>query len=164
MHWIFLILSQFILCSDGKRAMQRFLNLLSSEPDISRLPLCIDSSNFDVIAAGLKCTQGKYLNYHFILYFNLYLHSSCYWYFGHFWAYFYVLSKFYIPALCLGKSIVNSFSMKEGEIDFLKKARYIRKFGSAVIVMAFDELGQVVYANIIGSFNFTTSHFSFLRF
>ena len=41
-----------------------------------------------------------------------------------------------------GKSIVNSISLKEGEADFLKKARTIRRYGAAMIVMAFDEKGQ----------------------
>ena len=63
------------------------------------MPLCIDSSNFDVIQAGLKCCQGK--------------------------------------------CIVNSISLKEGEDDFIHKAKVVRKFGAAVVVMAFDELGQV---------------------
>ena len=63
------------------------------------MPLCIDSSNFSVIEAGLKCCQGK--------------------------------------------CIVNSISLKEGEDDFLAKARKIKKFGAAMVVMAFDEEGQV---------------------
>ncbi|XP_065563145.1 methionine synthase-like [Artemia franciscana] len=83
---------------DGVAAMTRFLNLISSEPDISKVPICIDSSNFSVIEAGLKCCQGK--------------------------------------------SIVNSISLKEGEQDFLQKARYVKKHGAAVVVMAFDEVGQ----------------------
>ncbi|CAL4066678.1 unnamed protein product [Meganyctiphanes norvegica] len=83
---------------DGKAAMSRFLNLISTEPDICKVPLCIDSSNFEVIEAGLKCTQGK--------------------------------------------CIVNSISLKEGEEDFMKKARIIKKHGAAVVVMAFDEEGQ----------------------
>ena len=62
------------------------------------MPLCIDSSNFEVIECGLKCAQGK--------------------------------------------CIVNSISLKEGEEDFLAKARLIRKHGAAVVVMAFDEQGQ----------------------
>lgn len=66
---------------------------------VTQVPLCIDSSNFAVIEAGLKCCQGK--------------------------------------------CIVNSISLKEGEADFLDKARRIRKFGAAVVVMAFDEEGQV---------------------
>ncbi|MGC6487104.1 MAG: methionine synthase, partial [Planctomycetota bacterium] len=41
-----------------------------------------------------------------------------------------------------GKCIVNSISLKEGEADFLEKARYIKRFGAGVVVMAFDEVGQ----------------------
>jgi 5-methyltetrahydrofolate--homocysteine methyltransferase len=87
---------------DGKAAMTRFLNLLQTEPDVARVPIMVDSSNFDVIEAGLKCIQGK--------------------------------------------SVVNSISLKEGEEDFLKKARLIRLYGAAVVVMAFDEEGQAVTA------------------
>ncbi|XP_026700958.1 methionine synthase isoform X2 [Athene cunicularia] len=83
---------------DGPAAMTRFCNLISSEPDIAKVPLCIDSSNFSVIEAGLKCCQGK--------------------------------------------CIVNSISLKEGEEDFLEKARKIKLYGAAVVVMAFDEMGQ----------------------
>uniref|UniRef100_A0A452RV83 Methionine synthase n=1 Tax=Ursus americanus TaxID=9643 RepID=A0A452RV83_URSAM len=83
---------------DGSSAMTRFCNFIASEPDIAKVPLCIDSSNFAVIEAGLKCCQGK--------------------------------------------CIVNSISLKEGEEDFLAKARKIKKFGAAVVVMAFDEEGQ----------------------
>ncbi|XP_058691601.1 methionine synthase isoform X3 [Poecile atricapillus] len=83
---------------DGPTAMTRFCNLISSEPDIAKVPLCIDSSNFSVIEAGLKCCQGK--------------------------------------------CIVNSISLKEGEEDFLEKARKIKLYGAAVVVMAFDEVGQ----------------------
>uniref|UniRef100_A0A2K6C670 Methionine synthase n=1 Tax=Macaca nemestrina TaxID=9545 RepID=A0A2K6C670_MACNE len=83
---------------DGPSAMTRFCNLIASEPDIAKVPLCIDSSNFAVIEAGLKCCQGK--------------------------------------------CIVNSISLKEGEDDFLEKARKIKKFGAAMVVMAFDEEGQ----------------------
>ena len=83
---------------DSEKAMVRFLHLVASEPDISKLPIMIDSSKFFVIEAGLKCTQGK--------------------------------------------SIVNSISLKEGEESFIKQANIIRKFGAAVIVMAFDEQGQ----------------------
>ncbi|CAM4901911.1 unnamed protein product [Rotaria socialis] len=83
---------------DGQLLMAKFINLLVSEPDISRVPLCIDSSNFAVIEAGLKCTQGK--------------------------------------------CIVNSISLKEGEKDFLDKARKCKNYGAAVVVMAFDEQGQ----------------------
>ncbi|KAK6489234.1 methionine synthase [Huso huso] len=83
---------------DGKSAMARFCKLIASEPDIARVPLCIDSSNFAVIEAGLKCCQGK--------------------------------------------CIVNSISLKEGEEEFLERGRIIRRFGAAVVIMAFDEEGQ----------------------
>lgn len=83
---------------DGVACMTKFVNLVASEPEISKVPLCIDSSNFAVIEAGLKCTQGK--------------------------------------------CIVNSISMKEGEEDFVEKARKIKQYGAAVVVMAFDEEGQ----------------------
>ncbi|XP_077050200.1 methionine synthase isoform X1 [Siphateles boraxobius] len=83
---------------DGSAAMTRFCNLISSEPDIAKVPLCIDSSNFSVIEAGLKCCQGK--------------------------------------------GIVNSISLKEGEEEFLRRARLVRRYGAAVVVMAFDEEGQ----------------------
>lgn len=114
---------------DGLFVMPYFLRILASEPDISRvisskchyfsifihifysfyleknqffkfkIPFCIDSSNFDIIIAGLKSCQGK--------------------------------------------CIVNSISLKEGEESFLEKAYLIKRFGAAVIVMAFDENGQV---------------------
>ncbi len=83
---------------DSVAAMTRFLNLIASEPDISRVPLMIDSSKWSVIEAGLKCVQGK--------------------------------------------AIVNSISMKEGEAEFLRQAKLCRRYGAAVIVMAFDEKGQ----------------------
>jgi 5-methyltetrahydrofolate--homocysteine methyltransferase len=83
---------------DSVAAMTRFLNLIASEPDISRVPIMIDSSKWSVIEAGLKCVQGK--------------------------------------------SIVNSISMKEGEAEFLRQAVLCRRYGAAVIVMAFDEKGQ----------------------
>jgi len=83
---------------DSKAAMVKFLNLVAAEPDIAKLPIMIDSSKWEVIEAGLKCTQGK--------------------------------------------SIVNSISLKEGEEKFLEQARKVRKYGAAVIVMAFDEKGQ----------------------
>jgi 5-methyltetrahydrofolate--homocysteine methyltransferase len=44
---------------DGKEAMVTFLNLIASEPDISRVPIMIDSSRWEIIEAGLKCIQGK---------------------------------------------------------------------------------------------------------
>ncbi|MEO8144092.1 MAG: methionine synthase [Betaproteobacteria bacterium] len=83
---------------DSEKAMVTFLNLAASEPDISRVPVMIDSSKWSVIEAGLKCLQGK--------------------------------------------GIVNSISMKEGEEEFLRQANLVRKYGAAVVVMAFDELGQ----------------------
>ncbi|KAL7747092.1 hypothetical protein RI367_007588 [Sorochytrium milnesiophthora] len=83
---------------DGVAAITKFLNLISTEPDVAKVPIMVDSSNFDVILAGLKCVQGK--------------------------------------------CIVNSISLKEGEEDFLRKARLVRRFGAAVVVMAFDEVGQ----------------------
>ncbi|WP_338846484.1 methionine synthase [Massilia sp. W12] len=83
---------------DSQAAMTRFLNLIASEPDISRVPVMIDSSKWSVIEAGLKCVQGK--------------------------------------------AIVNSISLKEGEAEFLRQARLCRRYGAAVIVMAFDETGQ----------------------
>ncbi|MSQ58162.1 MAG: methionine synthase [Betaproteobacteria bacterium] len=83
---------------DSKAAMVTFLNLIASEPDISRVPLMIDSSKWDVIEAGLKCVQGK--------------------------------------------AVVNSISMKEGEAEFLRQAKLVRRYGAAAIVMAFDEQGQ----------------------
>ncbi len=83
---------------DGVAAMDRFLKLIAAEPDISRVPLMVDSSKWEVIEAGLKCVQGK--------------------------------------------PIVNSISMKEGEEPFRAHARLCRKYGAAVVVMAFDEDGQ----------------------
>ncbi|XP_028991030.1 methionine synthase [Betta splendens] len=83
---------------EGATAMTRFCNLIASEPDIARVPLCIDSSNFAVIEAGLKCCQGK--------------------------------------------CIVNSISLKEGEDEFLLRAATVKRYGAAVVVMAFDEEGQ----------------------
>ncbi|MCC4261324.1 MULTISPECIES: methionine synthase [Halopseudomonas] len=83
---------------DSKAAMVRFLNLIASEPDISRVPIMIDSSKWEVIEAGLKCIQGK--------------------------------------------GIVNSISMKEGVEQFKQHARLCKRYGAAVVVMAFDEKGQ----------------------
>jgi 5-methyltetrahydrofolate--homocysteine methyltransferase len=83
---------------DSAKAMVEFINLISAEPDIARIPVMVDSSKFDVIEAGLKCLQGK--------------------------------------------GIVNSISMKEGEAEFLRQARLVRRYGAAVVVMAFDEQGQ----------------------
>ena len=83
---------------DSSVAMAKFINLISTEPDIAKVPLCIDSSNFAVIESGIKCTQGK--------------------------------------------PIINSISLKEGEAEFVKKANFLKKMGAAVVVMAFDEVGQ----------------------
>src|ERR687893_262472 len=83
---------------EGEEAMVTFLNLIASEPDISRVPVMIDSSKWAIIEAGLKCVQGK--------------------------------------------PVVNSISMKEGEEEFIRRAKLLRKYGAAVIVMAFDEEGQ----------------------
>ncbi len=83
---------------DSVEVMQRFLNLVAAEPDISRVPIMVDSSKFEVIEAGLRCIQGK--------------------------------------------SIANSISLKEGEDDFRRQARIIRRHGAAVVVMAFDEQAQ----------------------
>jgi len=83
---------------DGVKAMTTFLNLIASEPEISRVPVMIDSSKWEIIEAGLKVVQGK--------------------------------------------SIVNSISLKEGEENFISQAKTIKKYGAAVVVMAFDENGQ----------------------
>jgi 5-methyltetrahydrofolate--homocysteine methyltransferase len=83
---------------DGPAAMDRFLRLVASEPDVCRVPLMIDSSKWEVIEAGLKVTQGK--------------------------------------------PVINSISMKEGVEPFLEHARLARRYGAAVVVMAFDEQGQ----------------------
>ncbi|HTA62502.1 MAG TPA: methionine synthase, partial [Bacteroidia bacterium] len=83
---------------DSEAAMTKFLNLIASEPDISKVPIMIDSSKWTVIEAGLKCVQGK--------------------------------------------AIVNSISLKEGEAKFIEHAHKIKQYGAAVIVMAFDEVGQ----------------------
>jgi len=83
---------------DGKASMVQFLNLIASEPDISRVPVMIDSSKWEIIEAGLQVVQGK--------------------------------------------CVVNSISLKEGEDTFIKQAKLIKRYGAAVIVMAFDEVGQ----------------------
>ena len=83
---------------DGVEAMTRFLNLINSEPDISRVPIMIDSSRWEIIERGLQCIQGK--------------------------------------------GVVNSISLKGGEERFIWEATQIKRYGAAVIVMAFDEVGQ----------------------
>ena len=83
---------------DGKEAMVKFLNLVIAEPDISKVPIMIDSSKWEIIEAGLQVVQGK--------------------------------------------CVVNSISLKEGEAEFIHHAKLIKRYGAAVIVMAFDEVGQ----------------------
>ena len=83
---------------DSQAAMTTFVNLISDDPDVNKVPVMVDSSKFSVIEAGLKCLDGK--------------------------------------------GVVNSISMKEGEEAFLAQARQIRRYGAAVVVMAFDEQGQ----------------------
>ncbi|MGF1708606.1 methionine synthase [Enterovibrio baiacu] len=83
---------------DAEAAMVRFLNLCATEPEISKVPIMVDSSKWEILEAGLKCVQGK--------------------------------------------PIVNSISMKEGVEKFIEQAKLIRRYGAAVIVMAFDEVGQ----------------------
>ena len=83
---------------DGVEAMRTFLNLMASEPEIARVPTMIDSSKWEVLAAGLEVTQGK--------------------------------------------AVVNSISLKEGEAEFLRRAREIHRYGAAAVVMLFDEQGQ----------------------
>ena len=83
---------------DSARAMTEFLHHVAANPEITRVPIMIDSSNFDVIEAGLKCVQGK--------------------------------------------PVVNSLSLKEGEEEFKRRARLVKRYGAAVVVMAFDEEKQ----------------------
>ncbi len=83
---------------DSVAAMRRFLNLLSADPDIARIPVMVDSSRWEVIETGLTCLQGK--------------------------------------------SVVNSISLKDGEAKFRERARTVRRYGAAAVVMAFDEAGQ----------------------
>ncbi|MFA6854071.1 MAG: methionine synthase [Bacteroidales bacterium] len=83
---------------DGVKEMTNFLNMLASDPDVSRVPIMIDSSDWNVLEAGLKCVQGK--------------------------------------------PILNSISLKNGEVEFLRQAKLAQMYGAAVVVMAFDETGQ----------------------
>ncbi len=83
---------------DAKEEMIHFLNLIVSEPEISRVPIMIDSSKWEVLEAGLQCVQGK--------------------------------------------CVVNSLSLKEGEQEFITKAKKVKQYGAALVVMAFDEQGQ----------------------
>lgn len=83
---------------ESKEAMNKFLKLIASEPDISRVPIMVDSSKWDVIEEGLRCIQGK--------------------------------------------AVVNSISLKEGEEEFIERAKSCMRYGAAAVVMAFDEDGQ----------------------
>jgi 5-methyltetrahydrofolate--homocysteine methyltransferase len=83
---------------DGEATMVKFLNLIAAEPEISRVPVMLDSSKWSVLEAGLKCIQGK--------------------------------------------GVVNSISLKDGETEFLRRAKLLRLYGAAAVVMAFDEQGQ----------------------
>jgi len=83
---------------EGEPTMVKFLSLIAAEPEISRVPVMIDSSKWTVIEAGLRCVQGK--------------------------------------------CIVNSISLKDGEAEFLRRARLVMRYGAAAVVMAFDEKGQ----------------------
>ncbi|MEO7600257.1 MAG: methionine synthase [Opitutus sp.] len=83
---------------EGETTMVKFLNLIAAEPDISRVPVMLDSSKWTVLEAGLKCIQGK--------------------------------------------GIVNSISLKDGETEFLRRAKLLMRYGAAAVVMAFDEQGQ----------------------
>jgi 5-methyltetrahydrofolate--homocysteine methyltransferase len=83
---------------DAEEAMTRFLRLVAAEPEIARVPVMVDSSDWNVLEAGLKALQGK--------------------------------------------GVVNSLSLKDGEDAFRDKARLVRRYGAAAVVMAFDEDGQ----------------------
>jgi len=83
---------------DGEATMAKFLNLIAAEPEISRVPIMLDSSKWSVLERGLQCVQGK--------------------------------------------GIVNSISLKDGEAEFLRRAKLVRRYGAAAVVMAFDENGQ----------------------
>jgi len=83
---------------DSRGAMEKFLRLVASEPDICRVPIMVDSSKWDILETGLKNIQGK--------------------------------------------PVVNSISLKEGEVKFLQQAKLVHRYGAAVVVMAFDERGQ----------------------
>jgi len=88
---------------DGVESMRTFLNQIAAEPDIARIPVMVDSSDFEVIEAGLQCLQGK--------------------------------------------GIANSISLEPGEEELLARARRIRRYGAAMVVMGFDEGGQATEAD-----------------
>uniref|UniRef100_A0A7I4Y8N2 Methionine synthase n=1 Tax=Haemonchus contortus TaxID=6289 RepID=A0A7I4Y8N2_HAECO len=107
---------------DGPYAMSKFLRLIATEPDVAKVPVCIDSSDFSVIIAGLESIQGK--------------------------------------------CVVNSISLKEGKQTFIERARLIRRYGAAVVVMAFDEEGQAAetqrkYEICEGSYRILTEEVGF---
>ncbi|HCM41778.1 MAG TPA: methionine synthase [Candidatus Omnitrophica bacterium] len=83
---------------DSEALMTQFMNMVASEPEISKVPIMVDSSKWSVIEAGLKCMQGR--------------------------------------------GIVNSISLKEGEVELIRRAKLIRSYGAAMVLMAFDEQGQ----------------------
>src|ERR1019366_922882 len=83
---------------DGEATMVKFLSLIAAEPEISRVPIMVDSSKWTVLEKGLQCLQGK--------------------------------------------GIVNSISLKDGEAEFLRRAKLLRRYGAAAVVMALDEQGQ----------------------
>src|ERR1700733_11042317 len=84
--------------SAGEATMAKFLNLIAAEPEITKVPVMVDSSKWSVLEVGLRCLQGK--------------------------------------------GIVNSISLKDGEAEFLRRAKLVRRYGAAAVVMAFDEQGQ----------------------
>jgi 5-methyltetrahydrofolate--homocysteine methyltransferase len=83
---------------DAPKAITKFLHQLAADPEVARVPVMVDSSDFAVIEAGLKCVQGK--------------------------------------------PVVNSLSLKGGEKEFKRQAALVRRYGAAVVVMAFDEEKQ----------------------
>ena len=83
---------------DGLMAMQKFVKIAVTEPEVAKVPFMLDASKFEIVLAGLK------------------------------W--------------CQGKPIVNSISLKVGEALFIEHATLLKKHGAAIVVMAFDELGQ----------------------
>lgn len=83
---------------DSKKEMIKYLKLIQKDKEISKVPIMIDSSDFEIIESAMKIVSGK--------------------------------------------GIINSISLKDGEEEFKRKAKIIKKYGFGVIVMAFDEKGQ----------------------
>ena len=141
---------------DGVPAMTKFVNLLVSDPEVSRVPFMIDSSKFHIVEAGLKCSQARRrpLQPHLatpshnapILYSETQQTLR-----SHSLATLCTLCRrnrnFQVMNSVQGKCIVNSISLKEGEEAFLANARIVQKHGAAVVVMAFDEEGQAASAD-----------------